>query len=115
MNENTTQHNTTQHVLILFFIIFIGFAANAQTVLTKTGGGVSWRTLSPSTDDQNITGCGLSGTNLTIGIEGGSSQTVSLASLRDGTGTDDQNIVGCGLSGTNLTIGIEGGGASQLV
>ena len=38
------------------------------------------------TDDQNISGSGLSGTALTIGIEGGSSETIDLASLQDGTG-----------------------------
>ncbi|MEP3208812.1 MAG: hypothetical protein ABJN95_06475, partial [Maribacter sp.] len=59
-----------------------------------------------STDDQNISGSGLSGTDLTIGIEGGSNETVDLSSL---VGTDDQNISGSGLSGTDLTIGIEGG------
>ncbi len=66
------------------------------------------------TDNQNITGSGLVGTNLTIGIENGSSQVINLASLQDGTGTDDQNITGSGLSGTNLTIGIENG-ASQVI
>ena len=60
------------------------------------------------TDDQNINGSGLSGTTLTIGIEGGTSETVDLSSL-SGTGTDDQNISGSGLAGTTLTIGIEGG------
>ena len=66
------------------------------------------------TDDQNISGSGLSGTTLTIGIEGGSSETVNLSSLQDGTGTDDQNISGSGLSGTNLTIGIEGGSSETV-
>ncbi|MCV6631109.1 MAG: hypothetical protein OIF50_14750, partial [Flavobacteriaceae bacterium] len=33
------------------------------------------------TDDQNISGSGLSGTDLTIGIEGGTNETVSLASF----------------------------------
>lgn len=61
------------------------------------------------TDDQNISGSGLSGTTLTIGIENGTSETVDLSSLQDGTGTDDQNISGSGLSGTTLTIGIENG------
>ena len=65
-------------------------------------------------DDQNISGSGLSGTTLTIGIEGGDNETVNLSSLQDGTGTDDQNITGSSLSGTNLTIGIEGG-TSQTV
>jgi hypothetical protein len=40
-----------------------------------------------STDDQNISGSGLSGTDLTIGIEGGTNETVDVSSL---VGTDDQ-------------------------
>ena len=62
-----------------------------------------------STDDQNISGSGLLGTTLTIGIENGTNETVDLSSLQDGTGTDDQNISGSGLSGNILTIGIENG------
>jgi hypothetical protein len=42
------------------------------------------------TDDQNISGSGLSGTILTVGIEDAASQTVDLASLKDGIGTDNQ-------------------------
>ena len=63
---------------------------------------------------QNISGSGLSGTTLTIGIEGGNSETVDLSGLQDGTGTDDQNISGSGLSGTTLTIGIEGGNSETV-
>ena len=51
---------------------------------------------------------------MTIGIEGGSSETVDLVSLQDGTGTDDQNISGSSLSGTTLTIGIEGGSSETV-
>ncbi|KAG1647778.1 Collagen alpha-2(I) chain [Nymphon striatum] len=40
-----------------------------------------------STDDQNISGSGLSGTNLTIGIENGTNEVVNLSTL---VGTDDQ-------------------------
>ncbi|WP_158211951.1 hypothetical protein, partial [Robiginitalea sediminis] len=40
-----------------------------------------------NTDDQNISGSALVGTDLTIGIEGGTSETVDLSSL---VGTDDQ-------------------------
>lgn len=92
-------------------------------------------------DNQNIQGSGLSGTNLTIGIQNGSSQVVDLSSLQDGTGTDNQNlslsgstlsiedgnsvnlnaintdnqnIQGSSLSGTDLTIGIQNG-TSQVV
>ncbi|NNK12119.1 MAG: hypothetical protein HKP08_12315 [Flavobacteriaceae bacterium] len=64
-----------------------------------------------STDDQDISGSGLAGTNLTIGIENGASEVVDLSSL---VGSDDQNISGSGLAGTNLTIGIENG-TSEVV
>ena len=67
-----------------------------------------------STDDQNISGSGLSGTTLTIGIEGGSSETVNLAALQDGVGSDNQSISGSGLSGTTLTIGISGGSSETV-
>ena len=75
-----------------------------------------WQPATPDigTDDQNITGSALNGTELTIGIEGGNGQVVDLAGLQDGTGTDDQNITGSTLNGTELTIGIEGGN-SQVV
>lgn len=53
------------------------------------------------TDDQNITGSGLAGTTLTIGIEGGTNETVDLSSLQDGTGTDSQTL---SLSGSTLSI-----------
>jgi len=61
------------------------------------------------TDDQNISGSGLSGTNLTIGIEGGSNEVVDLAALQDGTGTDDQtagevNITDSGAHYTGTTV-----------
>ena len=57
-----------------------------QVLATDGAGNISWSTVSAGTDDQNISGSGLSGTTLTIGIEGGSSETVDLASLQDGTG-----------------------------
>ena len=43
------------------------------------------------TDDQNLTGANLNGTELQIDIENGNSTTVDLAPIQDGTGTDDQN------------------------
>lgn len=63
------------------------------------------------TDDQNISGSNLTGTDLFIGIENGTGETVDLSSLQDGTGTDDQNISGSSFNSTNgnLTIGIEDG------
>ena len=105
--------------------------------------GTSWEGDSTGSDDQNISGSSLIGTNLTIGIEGGASEIVDLSSLQDGTGTDDQaltlnvnsleledggsvdlssyldntdnqNISGSSFSGTDLTIGIEGG-TSEII
>ncbi|SFW67512.1 collagen-like triple helix repeat-containing protein, partial [Cellulophaga fucicola] len=61
------------------------------------------------TDNQSIRNLGFSGTTLTVGIEDGSSQTVSLAAL-----ADNQSIRNLGLSGTTLTVGIEDG-SSQTV
>ena len=58
-----------------------GFYYYDGTAWTAIGSGSG-----TSTDDQNISGSGLSGTTLTIGIEGGSSETIDLASLQDGTG-----------------------------
>ncbi len=60
-------------------------------------------------DNQNLTGATLNGTILQIGIQGGASTSVDLASVLSTAGTDDQNIVNFGLSGTNLTITIEDG------
>ena len=77
--------------------------------LTNDGTSVDLTTYLDNTDNQNISGSGLSGTDLTIGIQNGTSETVDLSSLQDGTGTDNQNISGSGLSGTDLTIGIQNG------
>jgi hypothetical protein len=65
------------------------------------------------TDDQNISGSGLSGTDLTIGIENGTNEVVDLSSL---VGTDDQNIENLAVNTTTniLTVGIEDG-TSQTV
>ncbi len=59
-----------------------------------------------STDDQNISGSGLTGTDLTIGIENGTNEVVDLSSL---VGTDDQNLT---LVGNTLTL--EDGGTVDL-
>lgn len=86
-----------------------------QIMQTDGSGNVSW--VDPSTvetDNQNISGSGLLGTNLTIGIENGTSETIDLSSLQDGIGTDNQDISGSSLSGSTLTIGIENG-ASETV
>lgn len=100
-------------VLANILVVFFCSIANAQQVLTKTSGGVSWQSVSTGTDDQNITGCWFNGTNLHIGIENGAGQTVNISGVKDGIGTDDQRITGS-LSGNSLTIGIENG-SSQTV
>ena len=65
-----------------------------------------------STDDQNISGSGLAGNILTIGIENGTNETVDLSAL---VGTDDQNLTGASLSGANiLQIDIENGGSTTV-
>ncbi|MBT8439755.1 MAG: hypothetical protein KJO91_08510, partial [Gammaproteobacteria bacterium] len=65
-----------------------------------------------STDDQNISGSALAGTNLTIGIENGASEVVDLSSL---VGTDDQDLTGASLSGANiLQIDIENGASTTV-
>ncbi len=88
------------------------FAVNAGNLeITDSNGTLSVPVSSLGTDDQNISGSGLAGTDLTIGIEGGTSETIDLSSL---VGTDDQNISGSGLAGTDLTIGIEGGTSETI-
>ena len=54
-------------------------ATDVQAALDEVAAG--------STDDQNISGSSLAGTDLTIGIENGASEVVDLSSL---VGTDDQ-------------------------
>ncbi|WP_143542398.1 hypothetical protein [Robiginitalea sediminis] len=84
-------------------------AANSLSI--EDGNSVDLSGYLDNTDDQNISGSALVGTDLTIGIEGGGSETVDLSSL---VGTDDQNISGSALVGTDLTIGIEGGGSETV-
>ncbi len=70
---------------------------------------ISGNTVS-TTDDQNLIGATLTGTNLQIDIENGSSAIVNLAALQDGTGTDSQTL---GLSGNTLSI--SGGNSVSLL
>lgn len=72
-NVNDADSNATNEIQNL--------SISGNTVSLSRGGGSV--TLPSGTDDQNISGSGLSGTNLTIGIEGGSNQTVNLAPLKD--------------------------------
>ena len=63
-----------------------------QVMQTDGSENVTWvDATSVGTDDQNISGSGLSGTTLTIGIEGGTNETVDLSSLQDGTGAQTIN------------------------
>ena len=65
-----------------------------------------------ATDDQNISGSGLSGTTLTIGIENGASETVDLSSLEDGTGiTLDQASA---ITDNTAKVGITSSQASAI-
>ncbi len=61
-----------------------------NTLSIESGNSVDLSGYLDNTDNQNISGSGLSGTTLTIGIENGTNETVDLGSLQDGTGTDDQ-------------------------
>ena len=55
------------------------------------------------TDNQHISGTALNGTNLTIGIDNGNSETVDLSALQDGTGSDDQTAAEVALAAiTNM-------------
>ena len=65
---------------------------NANSLEIEDGNSVDLSTYLDNTDEQNISGSGLNGTMLTIGIENGNAETVDLAPLQDGTGTDDQNL-----------------------
>ena len=76
--------------------------------LTFEDGGTQTIDLSGfvSTDDQDLTGATLTGTDLQIDIENGGSANVDLSSL---VGTDDQAL---SLSGNTLTL--EDGGTVDL-
>ena len=83
-----------------------------QVLITDANGVLTWNNTSIlGTDDQNISGSGLSGTTLTIGIENGSNETVDLSSLstnifnNNGTLTGNRTLTGGGnsLSFTNLS------------
>lgn len=54
---------------------------NGQVLSTDGSGGYSWVNDASGTDNQNISGSGLSGTVLTIGIENGTNETVDFATI----------------------------------
>ncbi|MDC0231501.1 hypothetical protein OAK19_06000, partial [Aureispira] len=83
-----------------------------RIVVADPNGDLSTQAIPTSTDDQNISGSGLSGTTLTIGIEGGGSETVDLSSLQDDgdwtlSGNDMYNAnsghVGVGSTSPNIS------------
>jgi len=90
----------------------------ADETLAKHGDALSSFTndigVGGGTDDQNISGSGLSGNILTIGIEGGNSETVDLSSIAGQDGADGADGVG-GLptptteTGTAITLPNDGG------
>ena len=81
---------------------------NVNSLDLEDGGSVDLSGYLDNTDDQNISGSGLAGNILTIGIEGGTSETVDLSTLNN-TGTDDQQLT---LAGNTLSL--EDGGNVDL-
>ncbi|NRA12978.1 MAG: hypothetical protein HRT57_13575, partial [Crocinitomicaceae bacterium] len=63
-----------------------------------------------STDDQNMSGSGLAGTTLTIGIENGTNETVDLSSLVDDLDADPTNEIQA-LSISGNVISLSSGGS----
>ena len=92
-------------------LVSVPYALHAK-VADSIAGGVGGS--GGGTDDQNLTGANLNGTELQIDIEDGNSATVDLAPLQDGTGTDDQNLTGANLIGTELQIDIEDGNSATV-
>ncbi len=71
----------------------IADGTNGQLLTTNGTGAYSWvNSNTVGTDNQNLTGATLTGTSLQIDIQNGTSASVDLAGLQDGTGTDDQTI-----------------------
>jgi hypothetical protein len=88
-----------------------GVVLNGTDLEVTDGKGTIVADLSPlqdgtGTDDQNISGSSLSGTDLIIGIEGGTSETVALSSLQDVyTGGDGIDVVGTVISEMKYEVG----------
>lgn len=74
----------------------------------EDGGSVDLSGYLDNTDNQNISGSGLAGDILTIGISGGTSEAVDL-SVFNNSGTDDQQ-----LSLTGNSLDLEDGGSVDL-
>jgi len=75
----------------------------SNNILSLSGASttIDLNTYLDNTDSQNLTGASLTGTSLQIDIQNGSSATVDLAAIQDGTGTDDQTL---NLAGNSLSI-----------
>ncbi len=81
-----------------------------QIMQTNGTGGTSWvNSDTIGTDDQNITGSGLSGTNLTIGIENGSSQVIDLSSLQGASKIDELTDGKSDATGSTIFLGNNAG------
>ena len=84
-----------------------------QIISTDGSGQLSFvdaSALFTNTDNQNLNAATLTGTTLNLSIENGTSTSVNLASLQDGTGTDNQTIDNLSLSGTTLRLSLEDDG-----
>ncbi|EAR14165.1 hypothetical protein RB2501_02025 [Robiginitalea biformata HTCC2501] len=82
------------------------FAVNAGNLeITDAAGTLSVPVSSLGSDDQNISGSGLSGTDLTIGIENGTNEVIDLSSLVDDADADPNNeIQDMSLAGNTLSL-----------
>ncbi|MFD0962867.1 tail fiber domain-containing protein [Pseudofulvibacter geojedonensis] len=67
---------------------------------------VDLSSINPNTDNQNISGSGLSGSTLTIGIQNGTSEMVDLSNLINDAdaSTTNETITAFALSGNNLSL-----------
>ncbi len=85
---------------------------NGQVLSTNGSGTYTWVTDNAGTDNQNISGSGLSGTILTIGIQNGTNETIDLSSLTDadwykvGTTSPPTNINDNIFTQGNVGIGV---------
>ncbi|MGB5652811.1 MAG: hypothetical protein WBM56_03160, partial [Robiginitalea sp.] len=113
---------------------------SGNTLTLEDGGNVNLAPYLDNTDEQDLTGATLTGTDLQIDIENGSSASVDLSSLvgtddqalslsgntltlEDGgnvnlapylDNTDDQDLTGATLTGTDLQIDIENGSSASV-
>ncbi|MBV1924768.1 MAG: tail fiber domain-containing protein [Flavobacteriaceae bacterium] len=81
-----------------------------QVLQTNGSGNLSWvDNTSMGTDNQNISGSSLSGTTLTIGIEGGTNETVDLSTLQDGGAQEINDLNDGKTDATSLFLGTSSG------